>query len=230
MKQFYPGMDSDKNANGILPLIIEGKKYDWHEQYITGAEVKKLAGLPLDSELYLSIPDPWKDEKVSNDDRIDLARPEIEHFYVKKKLQYTINSAKFESDRQYVKGSFLRKQGNVPDNEEIFLKVEKPWVDELIKDDEFVDLARPGTEHFYSKPKEVTIVVNGTPHKWDKIKISFKDVIILAFGQYIDKPTMVYTVAYEDGPKENPEGSMFVGQEVFVKNKMVFHATATDKS
>ncbi len=41
---------------------------------------------------------------------------------------------------------------------------------------------------------------------------------------------MVYTVAYEDGPKQNPEGSMNKNQDVFVKNKMIFHATATDKS
>ena len=57
-----------------------------------------------------------------------------------------------------------------------------------------------------------------------------QEVIILAYGTYIDKPTMVYTVAYEDGPKENLEGSMLKGTSVFAKNKMIFHATATDKS
>ena len=41
---------------------------------------------------------------------------------------------------------------------------------------------------------------------------------------------MVYTVAYEDGPKQNPEGSMLKDSVVFVKNEMIFHATATDKS
>jgi hypothetical protein len=41
---------------------------------------------------------------------------------------------------------------------------------------------------------------------------------------------MVYTVAYEDGPKQNPEGSMLKGAIVFVKDKMIFHATATDRS
>ncbi len=107
---------------------------------------------------------------------------------------------------------------------------QKTLEDEHIQDETKVNLARPEIEHFYSKIKKVVIVVNGNPHDWNKQKIEFKEVIILAYGQYIDKPTMVYTVAYEDGPKQNPEGSMNKNQDVFVKNKMIFHATATDKS
>jgi hypothetical protein len=74
------------------------------------------------------------------------------------------------------------------------------------------------------------IIVNGTQKSWHEKQISFKDVIILAYGTYNDKPTMTYTVAYEDGPKENPEGSMVKNSVVYVKNKMIFHATATDRS
>ncbi len=145
-------------------------------------------------------------------------------------LELTINGKKYEWSQQYITGAEIQKLGNIPIDDEIFLAVKKPWEDETIPDDKQVNLARPEIEHFYSKVKEVIIVVNGTPHKWTKQKISFKEVIVLAFGQYIDKPTMVYTVAYEDGPKQNPEGSMFAGQEVFVKHKMIFNATATDKS
>lgn len=148
----------------------------------------------------------------------------------KRVLYLTINGKQYEWHQEYITGAEIRKLGNIPNEDEIFLAVKKPWEDEAIPDDKQVNLARPEIEHFYSKAKEIIIVVNGTPHKWGKEKINFKDVIILAFGQYIDKPTMVYTLAYEDGPKQNPEGSMFVGQEVFVKNKMIFHATATDKS
>lgn len=145
-------------------------------------------------------------------------------------LELTINGKKYEWNQQYITGAEIRRLGRIAKDEEIFLAVKKPWEDEPIPDDKSVNLARPEIEHFYSKAKEVIIVVNGTPHKWTKEKISFKEVIVLAFGQYIDKPTMVYTVAYEDGPRENPEGSMFVGQEVFVKHKMIFNASQTDKS
>lgn len=88
------------------------------------------------------------------------------------------------------------------------------------------------TEKEKGKEKEpkYSIIVNGTKKNWEKHKIDFKDVIILAFSTYVDKPTMVYTVAYEDGPKQNPEGSMQKDSFVFVKDEMIFHATATDKS
>jgi hypothetical protein len=150
----------------------------------------------------------------------------------KHELPLIINGKHHEWREQYITGTQIRHLGNIPPDDEIFLSIKKPWEDELIKDETRVDLARPGIEHFFSKPKhtEVIIIVNGGPKKWEKKEISFQEVIILAYGTYIDKPTMVYTVAYEDGPKENPEGSMLRGTSVFVKNKMIFHATATDKS
>ncbi len=145
-------------------------------------------------------------------------------------LELTINGKLYHWHQEYITGAEIRNLGNIAQEDEVFLAIKKPWEDEHIQDETKVNLARPEIEHFYSKIKKVVIVVNGNPHDWNKQKIEFKEVIILAYGQYIDKPTMVYTVAYEDGPKQNPEGSMNKNQDVFVKNKMIFHATATDKS
>lgn len=218
------------NQNRTLELVIEGKPYQWNEQYITDAELKQLAGLPADAKLYLQISEPWKDEPVTANVPIDLARPGLEQFYGKQKLKYTINGVHFESDRQYIKGAQIRKQGSILDDDQIFLSIKGPWEDELIEDQEWVDLARPGIEQFYSQKPKFKIIVDGTPKEWLKDRISFSEVIVLAFGKYEESPNKVYTVAYEDGPKQNPEGSMTKGAVVFVKNKMIFHATATDKS
>src|ERR1019366_4479465 len=141
------------------------------------------------------------------------------HDHGKHELPLIINSKHYEWKEQYITGVQIRQLGNIPVEEEIYLAIKKPWEDELITDQTRVDLARPGIEHFFSKSKhsEVVIIVNGVPKKWDKKQIMFQEVIILAYGNYIDKPTMVYTVAYEDGPKENVEGSMLKGTTVFVK-------------
>lgn len=213
-----------------LELVIEGKTYQWNEQYITDLEIKQLAGLSLDAEIYLQISEPWKDERISPDIPVDLARPSIEQFYIKQKLKYVINGVHFESDRQYIKGAQIRKQGSIPETEHIYLSIKGPWEDELVEDQDWVDLARPGIEHFYSQKIKFRIIVDGTAKEWLKDRISFSEVIVLAFGKYEDSPNKVYTVAYEDGPKQNLEGSMTKGAVVFVKNKMIFHATATDKS
>lgn len=161
-----------------------------------------------------------KEEKEKN--------PKGEHG--KPVFQLIINGKLFEWHQPNITGAEIKNLGQIAKEDELFMENRKPKEDDLIPDEKKVNLARPEIEQFYSKAKEVIIVVNGTPHKWTKEKISFKEVIVLAFGQYIDKPTIVYTVAYEDGPKQNPEGSMFTDQEVFVKNKIIFNATATDKS
>lgn len=145
-------------------------------------------------------------------------------------LHFTINGERFEWGSQYIMGEEIRKLGKIPNEDEIFLSIKKPWEDEMITDESRVDLARPEIEHFFSKPKSFHIIVNGTKKEWHKPKISFGEVIILAFGSYDESQNIVYTVAYEDGPKENPQGTMSKGQEVSVKNKMIFHATATNKS
>lgn len=150
----------------------------------------------------------------------------------KDELPFSIDGIKYNWDKQYINGHELRKLGNIPADSDLFLQIKKPWQDEEIEDDTRVNLARPEREDFYSKkkPKEITIIVKGKPFEWIKSQICFEEVIKLAFGHYIDSPTMVYTIGYEDGPKENREGSMVKGECVYVKNKMIFHATATDKS
>jgi hypothetical protein len=215
-----------------LRLVIEGKEYEWSDQFITGKQLKQLADLPANSEIYLTLKDPWVDEHIKDETRVDLARPGIEQFRLKKHLKFTIDGEQFKWDNQFITGKELRQLAKLNSSDEIFLDVSGSYEDQLITNDTKVDLARPGVEHFFSKEREkqVTLIVNGTPKNWEKRKIKFQDVIILAYGTYVDKPTMVYTVAYEDGPKQNPEGSMVKGSQVFVKNKMIFHATATDKS
>ena len=155
-----------------------------------------------------------------------------QHTEDKKALQLTINGTKFEWHRQYITGDEIKKLGGIPAEDEIFLAIKKPWEDESIPNDKQVNLARPEIEHFYSKDKDfkIALVVNGRPKQWTEKTITFEQVVILAFGSYDPNPDKVYTVTYDKGPHENPEGSMVKGDKVLVKDKMIFNATATDKS
>jgi hypothetical protein len=147
-------------------------------------------------------------------------------------LELTINGKKYNWNQEYITGAEIRKIGNIPAGDEIFLAIKKPWEDEPISDDKQVNLARPEIEHFYSKDKDfkVTLIVNGRPKPWTEKIITFEQLIVLAFGTYDPNPNKVYTVVYDKGPHENPEGSMVRGSKVYVKDKMIFNATATDKS
>ena len=147
-------------------------------------------------------------------------------------LEFKINGKIYKWHQEYITGAEIRKLGQIPDEDEIYLAIKKPWEDERVPDDKQINLARPEIEHFYSKDSnfKVTLIVNGRPKVWNEKTITFEQLIILAFGSYDPNPDKVYTVTYDKGPHENPEGSMVKGQKVFVKEKMIFNATATDKS
>jgi hypothetical protein len=146
------------------------------------------------------------------------------------KFKFKVDTKPFEWDNQFITGKQVRELGNIDTDDEIYLK--GPHEDKIITDDTRVDLANPGTEHFIIKEveKKVVLIVNGRQKPWEKKTISFEEVIILAFGKYDNNPNIVYTVTYDNGPHQNPEGTMTKGDIVRVKNKMVFNATATDKS
>ena len=221
-----------ENTGRTLELIIDGKSYKWHEQYITGMQIKQLGNLPQDAEIFLSVKHPWKDEQISDNESVDLARPEIEHFYMKQNLQLIVDGKNYEWPKQYITGRQIKELAGLQSDCELFLSIAGPWEDEKIEDDTKVDLARPGIEHFYSKelPVCINIIVNGREKVWNKRTITFQEVVVLAFNAYNDGARTCYTVTYKGGPKENPKGTMVFGDAVFVQNKMIFNVTATDKS
>ena len=146
-----------------------------------------------------------------------------------KQLLFEINEKQYSWHKQYITGAEVRKLGNIPNDDEIFLKIKEPWTDEPIAG---VDLARPGIEKFFSKgkPVQVTLIVNGREKPWSEDKISYDQVVKLAYPNYVDNGTTYYTVTYDRGPHQNPEGSMVKGVVVIVKNKMIFNVTPTNKS
>jgi hypothetical protein len=133
----------------VLNLVIEGKPFNWKKQYITGLEIKSLGKLPKESEIFLTIKSPWKDEPIGDDEEVDLAREGIEGFFMKKELSYIIDGKSFKTDRQYILGRQIREQGSIPADYQIFLAIKGPYEDELIEDGDRVNLARPGIESFY---------------------------------------------------------------------------------
>lgn len=61
--------------------MINNEKIEWQQQYISGAEVRNLGNIPLEDKIFLAIKRPWEDEPISDDTKIDLARPGLEKFY-----------------------------------------------------------------------------------------------------------------------------------------------------
>lgn len=84
-----------------------------------------------------------------------------------------------------------------------------------------------GNSEGHDKP--VTIIVNAREKEWDKKEISYKEVIELAFGEYIENENIEYTVAYSKAHGDK-NGTLTKGESVKVKEGMIFNVNKTDKS
>lgn len=233
MSDLNNGAPHTQKLKIALKYVIEGKEFETFDQYKTGAELKKQAGIPLETELYLSIKKPYVDELIENDTSVNLARPETEYFFVKKKLHFSINKKPFTWYKQFIRGIQIRELGNIAEQDLIYLDIKGDWEDDLIENDEVVDLAREGKENFISvsKPFEVVISVNGRDKTWKEKTISHDQVVAIAReGKPDNGAEKAYLVTYFDGPPQNPKGELAKGVSVFVTNKMMFNAAPTDKS
>lgn len=87
-----------------------------------------------------------------------------------------------------------------------------------------------GNENAPGKNKEFNILVNAREKIWAEKKISFDEIVILAFGLISTDPNVSYTVTYKKGDNNKPEGIIVKGDEVKLKDGMRFNVTQTNRS
>lgn len=76
----------------------------------------------------------------------------------------------------------------------------------------------------------VTIIVEGTPHRWPKGEITYEEVVKLEVPAYTPTSGVSYAVTYRRGHGEKPEGVLTPGTSVRVKEGMVFNVSETGQS
>lgn len=78
--------------------------------------------------------------------------------------------------------------------------------------------------------RPIEIIVNAEPKLVNARRLSFEDVVRLAFDDAVFNENVVYTVTYKRGPQSHREGTLVAGESVFITNGMIFNAKRTDKS
>ena len=80
--------------------------------------------------------------------------------------------------------------------------------------------------------KDVTIIVEGTPHEWPKdSEISYAQVVTLEVPIYPQQnPKLLYSVKYNHGPAHKPHGILAPNESVKVKEGMTFNVSETGES
>lgn len=125
-------------------------------------------------------------------------------------------------------GKELYKLGSIEENSLLFREVQGDAKDvEVSKSDQILELIED--EHFYSA-HEVTVIVNAKPKLVTPRRLTFAQVVELAFQQLPSGPNVLFTITYRNGPTKNPSGSLLEGQAVKIQDQMIFNVTSTDKS
>lgn len=79
------------------------------------------------------------------------------------------------------------------------------------------------------KKEPIDIIVNGRVVETFEKKLSYSEVIVIAFGSYQEAEGLDYTITYSKG-QSNEKGRLLPGKNVPVKKGMVFNATKTTRS
>ena len=143
------------------------------------------------------------------------------------KVRIHIDREPYESPSP-TSGAALYALGGVAEHHDLFREVGGDREDELIER-RALDVHLTLDQHYYSQ-KVFTIIVDTEPKEVTKNRLTFDDVVKLAFETPPSGPNILITVDYGMGPPENPQGSLQKGQSVRIKNGMVFDVTATDRS
>jgi len=82
-----------------------------------------------------------------------------------------------------------------------------------------------------SNKKTVTVFINGTRTVLEKERITYEELVALAFNNAPPTgDTVQITVQYTKGHSDKPKGALVEGQSVKVKEGMEFDVTATNRS
>ena len=129
-------------------------------------------------------------------------------------------------------GEALYVLGSVAAGFELFREVRGDREDKPIEND--ADVIRlHEDDHFHSGPvqvHELAIIVNGQQKHVKAKSLTFEQLVALAFNPVPTGPNILFTITYECGPRQNPEGTLMPGGTVKIKRGMIFNVTATDKS
>lgn len=152
--------------------------------------------------------------------------PETSH---EKKVRIHIDQKPYHSPNPTT-GEAIYELGQVQPGLELYREVGGDREDKPVEDGpEMIHLKED--DHFHSGPiKEFTIIVNGRKKVVSVRRLSFDEILALAFNPIPTGENMKFTVTYGHGPKANHEGTLMEGQSVKIKDGMVFSVTATDKS
>ena len=80
------------------------------------------------------------------------------------------------------------------------------------------------------EPKTINIIINSRPRSVPEKDITFDELVRLAFDNPPTGENIYFTITYQRGQGNKPEGTLLEGETVRLHEGMIFIVTATDRS
>ena len=213
-------------------LTIDDQAYEADDPILTGRQLLQLAGrMPAEEHLVLEFGDRRQLEDIDLEESVDLREPGRERFVTFRSdriFNFELDGQRQPWGADLISEPTLRRIAGIGANGSVWLE-RRDEEDLRLQAGQQVSLDGGGVERFYTA-RAVTIIVNGRRKTVESDRLSFDELLALAFDPVPDGPNWCFTATYRNGPRPNPDGTLTEGQSVLIIDRMVFNVTATDKS
>ncbi|GAB1342132.1 multiubiquitin domain-containing protein [Gemmatimonas sp.] len=201
-----------------------------------GRQILASAGAdPRDGYALFAILPTGDFEEVRLDEPIDLHARGAEQFIAfrtDRTFAFTLNDRQLAWGAPSLPAAAVYQLAAPGDDEGVFLDV-RGGTDRLVAPHETLDLAGGGVERFVTArkpPTEFNIVINGRHRTVTDPRVTFEQIVQLAFPDQPAEPNAVYSMTYRHAASAPHAGEVAAGGSVQVKNGTVFNVTKTIQS
>ena len=210
---------------------LDGTVFTTNDALLKGRDIRSNSGLNPVSEFMLIEVGDQTTRSIGLEETINLADTSshvFRSFRGDRTYSFTVNERGYEWGADCIPANLLREIAQIPDNHELILDSDH---DKPIHDEAIIRLAGKGVERLLSRPpQQICIIINAREFLVDPGRLSFWEIVKLAFPNASDGPNTAYTVSYRKGHGDHPEGTLIAGESVKLKKRMHFNVSETDKS
>jgi len=215
-------------APHTIQIYIDSEAVTAHDRHSTGAAVLQLAH-PTAQRLWRDLPDA-PDREVSADQGLELE--DGQRFFTDRIRTIFLDKLPYQVRSSALSEAELRALPTPPVSAELGLWRDVPDdLDDPLETDEVVLIA--DGDRFFTKPlphHEIRIYVNGRPREVDRKRVTYEQIVSIAFPDGPAGPNVTHTVTYTGAAGPKSDGSLAAGGSVKVKEGTAFNVTSTDKS
>lgn len=228
------GHRPDHFAALIADESFDFSSFPFDDRKVTGAQIGEAFGAhPISDFVVIQQLESLELEALRPTELADLEKS-VRFFVIRSGSTYTfiVDGLSMVWPKKAISGKAVKTLVNKNEDDIEVLLEREDEPDKVIGDDDDIRLAADGVEKLKTRHAKttVTIIVEGTPHGWDKKKISYAEVVTLEVPDYAHHPDITYSVNFTNGPHNRPEGDLAKGESVKVKDGMIFSVSETGQS